>query len=298
MRTDQKLFCLKLSLVLFIVLLLLFGAVLFGVPLWLLLDYWSNEYLDINVEFQRYLIVLYVLIVVGGIILLFGFLGIVGAIRTNKWILLMLVIMVSIAAAMTAGGCVFGFLYKEELRNTGTIVADYIQQKYTGFQDRPTQIIDLMQSELNCCGGENFLDYDKSYWQKNDVKRDHQTPLSCCQDYERYQNAQGVAYTCSMYEGRDVVAQSRTPNPKIHKTGCKQALSEFFTKYVGVVVGVAIALFVIELTCVIIGSVLIHILRNLFVPQPDDIVYDMARKQEKSPYPSRGGYSGGGNYYQ
>ncbi|KAK6184067.1 hypothetical protein SNE40_002208 [Patella caerulea] len=298
MRTDQKLFCLKLSLVLFIVLLLLFGAVLFGVPLWLLLDYWSNEYLDINVEFQRYLIVLYVLIVVGGIILVFGFLGIVGAIRTNKWILLMLVIMVSIAAAMTAGGCVFGFIYKEELTDTGTIVADYMRQKYTGFQDRPTQIIDLMQSELNCCGGDSYFDYDESYWQNMDSKRDNQTPLSCCQDYERYQNAQGVAYTCSMYEGREVVAQSRTPNPKIHKKGCKEALSDFFIKYVGVVVGIAIALFVIELTCVIIGSVLIHILRNLFVPQPDDIVYDMARKQEKSPYPSRGGYSGGGNYYQ
>ena len=50
-----------------------------------------------------------------------------------------------------------------------------------------------------------------------------------------------------------------------------------------------------QLICIIVVSILIHVLNNLYVPQPDDIVYDMARNQEKSPYPSRGDYR---DYYR
>ncbi|ESO86966.1 hypothetical protein LOTGIDRAFT_235163 [Lottia gigantea] len=309
MRTDQKLFCLKSSLVVFIVFLWLFGAILFGVPLWLLLDYWSNEYLLVDQELQRYLIILYVLIVVGAIILIFGIVGLIGALTTNKGVLIVFVVMISFVSVMTAGGFVFGFIYREDLKDTigrGEIITHYIREKYTGERDRPTQIIDLMQSELNCCGGEHFTDYTQSNWMSlasnsdnpdnSESPRKDQTPLSCCNDYERYQNAQGTNYNCYMYKGPVTEGSKNEVNPKIHRTGCKHALVDFFDNYIGVVVGIAVTLLTLQLICVIIGSILIHILRNLFVPQPDDIVYDMARKQEKSPYPSRGGYSGG-TYY-
>ena len=52
---------------------------------------------------------------------------------------------------------------------------------------------------------------------------------------------------------------------------------------------------IVQLICIIVVSILIHVLNNLYVPQPDDIVYDMARNQEKSPYPSRGDYR---DYYR
>ena len=52
---------------------------------------------------------------------------------------------------------------------------------------------------------------------------------------------------------------------------------------------------ILQLICIVVVSILIHVLNNLYVPQPDDIVYDMARNQEKSPYPSRGDYR---DYYR
>lgn len=36
-------------------------------------------------------------------------------------------------------------------------------------------------------------------------------------------------------------------------------------------------------------SILIYLLRRVPMPQSDDVVYEMARTQEKSPYPTRGG---------
>ena len=40
---------------------------------------------------------------------------------------------------------------------------------------------------------------------------------------------------------------------------------------------------------IILVSLLLYYLRKAPIPREDDVVYEMARTQEKSPYPARGG---------
>lgn len=63
------------------------GSTIFGVLLWLRLDFWTNEYLELNNELNRYLILLYVSLVDGALILVFSLFGLVGGLKTIKWAL-------------------------------------------------------------------------------------------------------------------------------------------------------------------------------------------------------------------
>ncbi len=51
----------------------------------------------------------------------------------------------------------------------------------------------------------------------------------------------------------------------------------------------------LQIVTLVLISCLLKVLNSLYVPQPEEIVYDMAHNQEKSPYPSRGDYR---DYYR
>ncbi|XP_067655286.1 tetraspanin-3-like [Haliotis asinina] len=299
MRTDQKLFCLKSASVIFIIFLWLLGAVIFGILLWFRLDFWSNEYLEVDEELYRYLILLYIFIVVGGLIVGFAILGIVAAVRAIKWAIVTFIVVMVLAIILTAAGMAYGIVYREQLEETisrGSLVKEFIQQRYKGIRfDRATYVIDLMQSELKCCGGVSPQDYTESTWQKeNEAERNGRTPLSCCKDYERYQNSNDrFTQSCTIYLQTSNVENEYNPN--INRKGCGKALSTFFSDHIYIVVGIGIATFVIEVVTLILISILLKVLNSLYIPQPEEIVYDMAHNQEKSPYPSRGDYR---DYYR
>lgn len=61
------------------------GSAVFGVLLWLRLDFWTNEYLELDKSFDRYLILIYVSLVDGALIVLFSIFGLIGGLRTVKW---------------------------------------------------------------------------------------------------------------------------------------------------------------------------------------------------------------------
>lgn len=58
---------------------------MFGVLLWLRLDFWTNEYLELDKSLDRYLILIYVSLVDGALILIFSLFGLIGGLRTVKW---------------------------------------------------------------------------------------------------------------------------------------------------------------------------------------------------------------------
>lgn len=261
--------------------------------LWLRLDFWTNEYLDLDKSLDRYLILIYVAMVNGALILLFSIFGLVGGLRTVKWALIVYLTAVCLAFGLTVAGSVYGFVYREELRDTvgkNNLVRDIVTGRYNGEPNhKMTRVVDIMQKELECCGGDGPRDYDLSNWQKALPERTKKAPWSCCVDSQRFES---MGYDCNIY----LLQPGETElNPDIHQTGCKVALVDFYENYIIVVISIAIATGVIQLVCILITSILIHVLNNLYVPQPDDIVYDMARNQEKSPYPSRGDYR---DYYR
>ncbi|PVD33616.1 hypothetical protein C0Q70_04874 [Pomacea canaliculata] len=198
-----------------------------------------------------------------------------------------------LAIVLTISGSVYGFVYREELQNTvgrSDLIKNVITQDYSSEPLRKvTRAVNIMQSELQCCGGDDPRDYIDSNWAQSNHENSpiKYAPPSCCKDYLRYEKEMT---SCPIYVLNTDSSGEQNLNPGIYTEGCKTALSRFFEKYVIVVAGVVITIGILQLVCIIVTSILIHVLNNLYVPQPDDIVYDMARNQEKSPYPSRGDY--------
>lgn len=286
MRTDQKLFCLKTVLSVFLSLLWLVAAAIFGVLLWLRLDYWTNEYLDIDSSLDKYLVLVYLTLAAGAVLTVLSICGLIGACIKKKWLLVIYLTSVVLAMCLTIGSVVYGGIYRDELERSlvkSDLLQKVIQQKY--FDDesnKVTRAVDIMQSELECCGGEGPLDYRESVWK---LKKDPlvEVPASCCKNYLQHKDR---SKTCYMYI-------SDTDNEKstdIWQNGCKESLRDFLDTYIVVIISIAAVYFLLQLICMIVTSILIHLLNSLYVPQPDDIVYDMAHNQEKSPYPSRGDY--------
>ncbi|KAK3782300.1 hypothetical protein RRG08_039120 [Elysia crispata] len=158
-----------------------------------------------------------------------------------------------------------------------------IQRKYIDDErNQITRAIDIMQAELECCGGEGPLDYSTSVWQTSSNK-DVEVPASCCKRYLQHKDRSRL---CTMY----VTDTDREKSEDTWQDGCKEKLQKFLDNYVIVIISIAAVYFLLQLICMIVTSIHIHLLNSLYVPQPDDIVYDMAHNQEKSPYPSRGDY--------
>ncbi|GFR73455.1 tetraspanin [Elysia marginata] len=193
---------------------------------------------------------------------------------------------VVLAMCLTIGSVVYGSIYRDELERTllkSDFLQDTIQKKY--FDDKQNQVtraVDIMQSELECCGGEGPLDYREAVWR---LQKDKlvELPASCCKRYLQHKDR---TKTCYLFKSDT----DKEKSEDVWQNGCKKNLQEFLDNYIIVIISIAAVYFLLQLICMIVTSILIHVLNSLYVPQPDDIVYDMAHNQEKSPYPSRGDY--------
>ncbi|XP_076450175.1 tetraspanin-6-like [Babylonia areolata] len=291
MRTDQKLFLLKCNLSIFLVILWILGGAVFGVLLWLRMYRWTREYLDLDViSFGHFSLLVYMAQADVSLIILFSLCGLIGGIRTVKCALVVYLIALLLAFGLTVAGSVYGFLFRFELRadvKNNDVLRNIVLRNYTSDSAGGEEMlhVDMIQSEFQCCGGDDAEDYAKSNWFFEDkAGRKGKAPASCCKEY--ILNDKNPDILCPFWTAED----SDERNADLHGQGCTAALLKFFDIAILVVAGVAIALGVFQLICLVVVIILIHVLNNLYVPQPDDIVYDMARNQEKSPYPSRGDY--------
>ncbi|GFO18151.1 tetraspanin [Plakobranchus ocellatus] len=264
----------------------LVAGAIFGVLLWLRLDYWTNEYLELDDSLERYLVLIYITMAAGAVLTALSIFGLIGGCCKLKWMLVIYLTSVVVAMCLTISSVVYGSIYRDELERTlvkNDLLQDVIQKKY--FEDERNQItraVDIMQSELECCGGEGPLDYDAAVW-RAEKSPQVEVPASCCKNYLQHNDR---SRTCFMY----LPTLDRVKSDAIWQNGCKESLQDFLDRYIVVVISIAVVYFVLQLICMIVASILIHLLNTLYVPQPDDIVYDMAHNQEKSPYPSRGDY--------
>ncbi|KAH9502706.1 hypothetical protein Btru_069570 [Bulinus truncatus] len=304
MRTDQKLLCLKTTLTIFLCILWLIGAAIFGVLLWLRLDFWTNEYLQLDEKesLLRYLILVYLALAAGAVIVAFSIFGLIGGCLKKKWLLVVYLTALVAAMGLTVSAFTYGAIYKDELERSlvkDELLKNLIKTKFTNDgTKRLNRAVNIMQSELECCGANDPIDYKESTWwnlqqsssSSSTGKTIYRVPPSCCRNYLRYEGSTN-SNGCLLYKLRtENEVTSGEISEDIWKTGCQIKLQEFSDKYIIVVISITVVFFVLQLICTGIASFLVHMLNTLYVPQPDDIVYDMAHMQEKSPYPSRGDY--------
>ncbi|XP_068949180.1 tetraspanin-1-like [Petaurus breviceps papuanus] len=160
---------LKVTMVIFNLLIFLCGAVLLGIGIWVSVDGASfvNIFGPVSASAMQFVNVGYFLIAAGCVLLILGFLGCYGAQKESKCILLMffsillLIFIAEIAAAVVA--LVYTSL-AENLLNA--LVVPVIQKDY-GEQSDITQVWNSTMEGLHCCGFNNYTDFEGSpFYQK------------------------------------------------------------------------------------------------------------------------------------
>uniref|UniRef100_A0A8C4CL62 Tetraspanin n=1 Tax=Denticeps clupeoides TaxID=299321 RepID=A0A8C4CL62_9TELE len=143
-RVQGGMICVKYLLFVFNFIFWLSGSLVLAVGLWLRFDPDTSTLLSENGSPETFFIAVYILIIVGGVMMLVGFFGCCGAVRESQCLLgLFFACLLVIFGAEVAGG-VFGFLHKEK-------VIDEVQSFYREALANNTAIVNVYKKVLNCC---------------------------------------------------------------------------------------------------------------------------------------------------
>ncbi|XP_060796776.1 CD82 molecule a [Neoarius graeffei] len=232
----------KYFLFLFNLLFFIFGALIMGFGLWILLD--SQSFIavlqDSSIELK---VGSYIVITVGAFTMLMGFLGCLGAIYEIRCLLglyftlLLLLLIAQVTAAILI------FLQRDVLRTTASKIVTKLVENYQGQNKSAEQAWDYVQRSMHCCGWTGPSD-----WQKNPV----------------ITNSSQTLYPCSCHN-TSVVGENNTdgnfcmgPSSSFsdwptYDTGCAHSVESWlFTNY-GVILGICLGVAVIELLAMILS---------------------------------------------
>lgn len=231
--------CAKALLIIFNFIFWLSGAAILGVGIWMIVDkniasYFEVVNLDSHDKFFRYSA--YILIAFGIFVFLVGFCGCCGAIRGSKCLLGMYVFFLVLIFAGELAAGILMIVYKvkieEKLDNT---LKESIQSKY-GESTTITDAWDIVQIQLDCCGGMDPGDYKYS---KFDNNSNTVLPKSCCVLSNKAKAEENP---------KEAVAQNysecvnMTSINYYHTQGCKQGLLDWAKKHSAVLIGVGIGI--------------------------------------------------------
>ncbi|XP_041072005.1 tetraspanin-8-like [Carcharodon carcharias] len=169
--------CIKYSMFFFNFLFWLCGSVILGISIWMRVSKDAKETIGVNIaEFYP---AINLLLAVGSIIMVLGFLGCCGAIKESKCMLLLFFIglLLILVLQITAG--ILGAVYSSQ-------VASMIKDKYqdyvplSGQPDKIRKEIEVMQQELKCCGlFDGYKDWKHPVPSSCDCKTDQSDPTLC-----------------------------------------------------------------------------------------------------------------------
>ncbi|XP_067855538.1 tetraspanin-8-like [Heptranchias perlo] len=207
--------CIKYSMFLFNFLFWLCGSIILGVSIWLHVSKDATKITGVNLS--EFYSALNLLITVGSIIMVLGFLGCCGAIKESKCMLLLFFIglLLILALQITAG--ILGAVYKSQVES---MINDTFQELLP-LSKQPNNIIkdiEDMQQRMECCGVLN------GYEDWNGLS----FPPSC--------NCIPQHAACVIKNGKSVWAQS-----------CLTVMNDLLKANLIIVIGIAFGLAAIEL---------------------------------------------------
>nr|XP_040047817.1 tetraspanin 35 [Gasterosteus aculeatus aculeatus] len=176
---------LKMMMFLFNGIIFLAGAAVLGVGIWVKVDSGSilaflGKIENAPAGLSHVLNVGYLLIAVGALLLVIGFLGCCGAVRESSCMLLLFFIIVMVVFIAEVAGAVvilvFRPLAEELLTKFGEVAAKNIHKDYGNNSD-VTGLWNATMSSLHCCGFYNSSDFVGSPYYN---QHHHQYPPQCC----------------------------------------------------------------------------------------------------------------------
>lgn len=220
--------CLKFLVFTINFLLWLLGLGVVAVSLWLLFD--EHLYLQ-TMSDQRtdYYLGTYIILGIGSMVTIMGFLGCCGAWKESPWMLgTFFAFLVIIFFGEVASGVL---IYYQESNYESMIdksVRNTVEVQYNSTNTAVLHTFDLMQEGLECCGVENPRDWQKSAYNKHDPsshaevgvgssEREYSIPRSCCRNPESPECQRNL-----------VLMSNQVPNSQaLYTDGCADKLKGF-----------------------------------------------------------------------
>ncbi|GAA6215437.1 tetraspanin-1-like [Lates japonicus] len=233
---------LKLMMFVFNGIIFLAGAAILGVGIWVKVDSGSilsflGKIENAPPELSQVLNVGYLLIAIGALLVVIGFLGCCGAVRESKCMLLLFFIIVLVVFIAEVAGAVVILVFRpladELVQKVGIAAVKNIRKDY-GKNADVTGLWNTTMSTLKCCGFYNSSDFVGSPYY---VDHNSQYPPQCCP---------GMNYPCNQ-----TMADSVTII-----TGCFPKIMQLIDDNTVVIVAVALGIAVLEICAMVVSMIL------------------------------------------
>eukprot|EP00088_Acartia_fossae_P007715 TRINITY_DN13615_c0_g1_i1.p1 TRINITY_DN13615_c0_g1~~TRINITY_DN13615_c0_g1_i1.p1 ORF type:complete len:274 (+),score=26.02 TRINITY_DN13615_c0_g1_i1:37-822(+) len=206
-KTDDEddgccnLSCLKFSLYIYNLVSLLCGMALLALSLWLII---AKEQV-LFVYSVYYGIFPWVILAIGGLIVLMTVLGCCGISRENSCLLYTYAVFCGVLILIQLAGGLAAYTFKDEVHTQiiKTIKTSMLEDY--GLENSSTSAMDTLQEQLHCCGAQSFEDWTESAWSQLPQRGSNKVPDSCCKT---------VSVNCGV----------RDHPSNIYYTGCGDAL--------------------------------------------------------------------------
>ncbi|XP_056137573.1 CD82 molecule b [Lampris incognitus] len=232
----------KYFLFLFNLLFFIFGALIMGFGLWVLLD--NQSFIAVLQESSNTLkVASYILIGVGSLSMAMGFFGCIGAIYEIRCLLglYFTCLLLILIAQVTAG--VLIYFQRDRLKHEMSNIIKNMLVNYTG-QNRTTEHTwDYIQRTMKCCGWTSPSNWTENIWIKNSSQ---------------------ILYSCSCrnesLSGTDVRETGLCEHPSadlpVYETGCISNVEGWLLENSGVILGICVGVAVVELLGMILSMCL------------------------------------------
>ncbi|XP_073350817.1 tetraspanin 35 [Pagrus major] len=218
------------------------GVAILGVGIWVKVDSGSifnflGKIENVPPELTQVLNVGYLLIALGALLLVIGFLGCCGAVRESKCMLLLFFIIVLLVFIAEVAGAivilVFRPLADELFTKVGKAAVENIKKDY-GENADITGLWNTTMSTLKCCGFYNSSDFEGSPYY---VDHNRQYPPQCC-------------------PGTDNPCNQTVADSVMTITGCFPKIKQLIDDNTVVIVGVALGIAALEICAMAVSMIL------------------------------------------
>lgn len=228
----------KYFLFLFNLIFFLFGAVIMGFGLWLLLD--NQSFIVVLSNSTPVKVACYILIGVGAFSMLMGFLGCLGAIYEVRCLLgLYFTCLLLILIAQIAAGALIYFK-KDALHGEMSKMVTKVLNGYPGNNSTTEQAWDFIQRTMECCGWTGQED-----WNGNMVVTNSSHLLFPC-------SCQNVSMATGNFSDSGF-CDAASPDWPVYDVGCAASVENWLLTNIGVVLGICLAVAFIELLGMILS---------------------------------------------
>lgn len=228
----------KYFLFLFNLIFFLFGVVILGFGLWLLLD--NQSFIVVLNNSTPVKVACYILIGVGAFSMLLGFLGCLGAIYEIRCLLglyftcLLLILIAQIAAGLLI------YFQKETLHVEMSKIVTKVLNNYPGNNSTTEQAWDFIQRTMECCGWN-----DRQDWNGNMVIVNSSQLLFPC-------SCQNVSLATGNVSDSGF-CEAPTPDWPVYDEGCASSVETWLLTNIAVILGVCLAVALVELLGMILS---------------------------------------------